>query len=113
MSLDSTSRDIDRLLRERQTTALRDRRAADRQPFVRPVQIVAARFPEPIQGFSRDVSRLGVSMITSVALASGTVAILKIHSLFGHHAELRGQLRWCEDYGEGWFVSGWCFLDAV
>ncbi len=103
---------IDRLLKERQTTALRDRRAADRQPFVRPVMVEVPRQPSAAPAFSRDVSQHGISLVMAAPIAPGTIASLRIHSLFGQDAKLKAEVRWCEEYGEGWYVSGWVFLDV-
>jgi hypothetical protein len=103
---------IESLLREQQTTILRDRRAVDRQPFVRPLQIVPIRAGKPLSGFSRDVSRHGVSVILNEPISTGTIATLQIHSLYGPPLELRAEVRWCDPFGEGWYSSGWYFLEV-
>ena len=112
LGLLSMSPEIDRLLRERQTTALRDRRAADRQPFVRPVQLELPRHEKFLQGFSRDVSLRGMSLITAHPIGIGVVGVLHIHSVLGACVSLRAEARWCEDFGRDWFVSGWGFLNV-
>jgi hypothetical protein len=103
---------IESLLREQQTTIMRERRAVDRQPFVRPVQIIPIRPGANLTGFTRDVSRHGVSVIVSEPINPGTIATLKIHSLFGTPINLRAEVRWCDPFGEGWYSSGWYFLDV-
>ena len=103
---------VDTLLREQQATILRERRAVDRQPFVRPLQIIPSREGDPLFGFSRDVSRHGISVVTSEPLTPGTRALLQIHSTFGQPLEVRAQVRWCDSFGAGWFSSGWFFLEG-
>lgn len=104
---------VDTLLREQQATVLRERRAVDRQPFVRPLQITPTRGGDSLFGFSRDVSRNGISIITSEPLTPGTMALLQIHSTFGPQLEIRAQVRWCDSFGAGWFTSGWFFLEGT
>lgn len=104
--------DIDRLLKERQATILRERRSIERQPFVRPVAISSQRLGETdIKGFSKDMSQHGIAVITTCDWATGTLATLHVHSLFGAHVTVRGEARWTEPYGEGWYITGWHFVD--
>lgn len=102
---------IDALLKEHQTTVLRERRAVDRQPFVRPVDLVLAR-KDGIRAFSRDVSRNGISLILNTEIVPGMRALLHVHSLFGQAIEVHAEARWCDAFGPGWFVSGWYFLNG-
>ena len=85
---------VDTLLREQQTTNLRERRAVDRQPFVRPLQVIPIRIGKPQSGFSRDVSRHGISIVTRDPLSHGMIATLQVHSLYGPPLEVsrRGPL---------------------
>jgi hypothetical protein len=103
---------IDTLLREQQTSVLKDRRTVDRQPFVRPMQIVPSRSGKPIAGFSRDVSRHGISIILGESLSPGTIATLEIHRLYGAPLRIKAEVRWCDSFGEGWYCSGWYFLET-
>lgn len=104
--------DIDRLLKERQATILRERRSIERQPFVRPVVISSHRHSEEeIKGFSKDMSQHGIAVITPCNWAMGTLATLNVHSLFGAHVSVRGEVRWTETYGDGWYITGWHFVD--
>ena len=107
----STSADIDRLLKEGQTSVLRERRAVERQPFVRPVTVVLSRNGETVEGFSKDMSPHGIALITRREWPSGTQSTLKILSLFGSDVEVRSEARWSAKFGRGWFVTGWHFLD--
>ena len=106
--------DIDRLLRERQATILRERRSIERQPFVRPVFIVSHRNGDvQIGGFSKDMSPHGIAVISPNNWQSGTLATLSIHSLFGAQVNIRAEARWSEPYGEGWHITGWHFVDLT
>ena len=104
---------VDSLLREQQATVLRERRAVDRQPFVRPLQIIPSRTGKPQSGFSRDVSRHGISVIIKEPMSPGTIATLQVHSLYGLPLEVRAEVRWCDPFGDGWYSSGWYFLEST
>ncbi|MCA9148441.1 MAG: PilZ domain-containing protein, partial [Planctomycetales bacterium] len=87
-------------------------RAVDRQPFTRPVRVVMQRGELALSGFTRDISRHGVSIILPEAVHSGMIAALEVHSLFGRSFVVRAENRWCDTFGEGWYASGWFFLES-
>jgi hypothetical protein len=100
----------DRLLRE-QIPAARERRAVERKPFVRPVTVFVG--PNDARGttaFSKDLSPLGIAIVGDVSWQVGQIATIEIHSLLGQPVRVRCEVRWCERYGKGWYVSGWQFL---
>lgn len=102
---------VDQLIREHQTILLRERRSADRKPFVRPVVVTSSRREnDAAQAFSRDISKNGVSLISRVAWEPQTIATLSIHSLQGASVRVMAEVRWCDEYGEGWYVTGWVFM---
>jgi hypothetical protein len=100
---------VQQLLKENQSLLLRERRMADRIPFVRPVVIQHRRGDETFHGFTRDISSLGIGVICPVPWEPPTFAILDIHSLNGRDATFKAESRWCEDYGDGWYVIGFIF----
>lgn len=104
--------DIERLLLEIQRSRLTERRTEARHPFVRPVAIFQST-AAPMHGFSRDISRVGMTVIVDEPLSVGTVAILQIHSLQGLPVCLRCDVRWCDPYGRGWYQTGWKFLASA
>ncbi len=104
---------VDSLLREQQATNLRERRAVDRQPFVRPLHVIPSRNGKPQAGFSRDVSRHGISIVLHEPLNPGTIAVLQVHSLYGPPLEVRAEVRWCDPFGDGWYATGWYFLESA
>ena len=102
---------ITKLLKENESELLRERRSADRRPFVRPISVRERRdSTQECHGFSRDISPVGLGMIGQQEWRPGFVGIMTIHSLGKHPAEVVAELRWCQPYGEGWFQSGWRFL---
>ena len=102
---------VEQLLRENQTALLRERRAADRKPFVRPVKITTERERAEVHdAFSRDISAQGIGLISRVEWQPKAIAIIKIHRLTGREVSIRAEARWSKPYGDGWFVTGWSFL---
>ncbi len=104
---------VRQLIRENEHERSRERRSIDRQPFVRPVQILVGRNREFIfDGFSRDISSLGMGVISQQEFPIGQVATLSVHPL-GEDTEaaIRARLRWSREFGEGWYWSGWMFLE--
>jgi hypothetical protein len=105
--------DIDRLLRENQARILANRRSVERTHFVRPVLIdMTPRLAERVTAFSRDISRNAVGIVSDLPWEVGTIATLHIHSLSGSPVRVRSDVRWCEPYGKGWYLSGWRFLEC-
>ena len=101
---------VDQLLKENQASILRERRATSRTAFTRPVTITTGR-KEPTLGFSRDICNQGLGVIDQVKWATGSIAEIEIHSLFGRNVVVRAEARWSDTFGNGWFVTGWHFLD--
>ena len=100
------------LLKENEKELLQERRSVDRKPFVRPVVIAAGRNREQIHdGFSRDISPMGIGIVSQVEWAEQTCAIIQIHTIRGKRVTLRACVRWTRPYGDGWFLTGWNFLD--
>ncbi len=105
--------EIDRLLRERQATILRERRGTERHHFVRPVLIQSHRNGDTqVQGFSKDMSQHGMAIISPCNWQLGLLATLRVHSLFEADVDVRAEARWSEPYGDNWFITGWHFLDV-
>ena len=102
--------EIDRLLKERQRTMLRERRAADRQPFVRPIHVQTQR--GNALAFSRDMSEHGIAVISQASWQTGTMATLSVHSLFGTDVQIRAEARWTEQFGKDWHITGWRFIET-
>jgi hypothetical protein len=101
---------IESLRKEEQAGAVSERRAAQRFPFVRPVQIKLGRGQEPeIEATSRDLSDLGIGLIHDVEVEVGRMGVLTIHRQNGSPLVLRADCRWCQTFCRSWFMSGWRF----
>ena len=102
---------VDQLLKENQSALLRERRSVNRSPFCRPVIITVGRsVPENQVAFARDISPHGIGIIENMSRSVGTIAEIEIHSIFSRSIRVRSEMRWCEPFGKGWFVTGWTFL---
>jgi hypothetical protein len=101
--------EIERLLLEIQRAKYTERRTEPRQPFARPVQI---HFPNGpiVRAFSKDLSAMGIGIISDASFPSGAIATLEIHSTISESVILRAEVRWCDGYGKGWYLLGWKFL---
>ncbi len=105
-------KEIDRLLLEAQRSKLTERRTEPRHPFVRPVKIHVAD-NEPQAAFAKDLSKQGIGVITEIELAVGTIAVLTIHSTTHYPVNVRCEVRWCDPFGKGWYLTGWKFIAAA
>ena len=102
---------IQQLLKENEAELLRERRSADRKPFARPVLIATGKNHEDVQeAFSRDISPVGIGLITRAVWQEGTLAVLIIHSLGKKRVRVTAEVRWCQAYGDGWYITGWAFV---
>lgn len=104
--------DIERMLHEAQRAKFNERRTEPRHPFVRPVKI-HVKDHDPIAGFSKDISRQGVGIVIDQEIQSGTIAVLVIHTTTGRPVSLKCEVRWCDKFGDGWFLAGWKFVSAA
>ena len=105
---------IQHLMKENELGLIRERRAADRKPFVRPIILATGRNQDIlVDGFSRDLSGNGMGIVTRTNWRSGARALLTIHSLSKGLVRVSAEVRWCEEFGEGWYLSGWNFLDEI
>lgn len=88
-------------------------RAATRSPFFGPVTIGlnGAEFPQ-FSAFARDISHLGVGLLHIMPLECGEV-LVTIRREGEAPLALRTQIIWCEDCGEGWYISGGRFIDVA
>ncbi len=103
---------IEQLILEAQRARFNERRTEPRHAFVRPVLIFegdALGFP----GFSRDLSNLGIGVVTEKEYPLGSIAVLRIHSTISYPVFLRSEVRWCDPYGKGWYLIGWKFLSVA
>ena len=73
---------IEELMQESQTEDARGRRAVGRKPFPRPVKVVFGQQQAQTQeAFSRDISVLGIGMISRFEFPPSMIATIHIHRL--------------------------------
>ena len=104
--------EIDRLLMEIQRSRFTERRTESRQPCARPVQIHLPHGPI-LTAFAKDMSSQGIGIVSDVSWQVGSMATLEIHSTLGEPLIVRSEVRWCDEYGKGWFLVGWKFIGVA
>ena len=90
-----------------------DRRCVRRIPYFGPVSIrQEGTNSARLSAFARDISTGGIGLVHLMPLENCEVVItMKLPS--GKPIELLTQIRWCRNFGDGWFASGGEFLDVV
>lgn len=90
-----------------------DRRAVRRVPYFGPV-IVGLKGDRSVNlsAFARDISPSGIGLVHLMPLDKGPV-IIQLTMPTGNRVELLTEIRWCRDYGDGWYASGGLFLDVL
>ena len=104
---------VDEILNEESRFIMRERRDAARQPITRAVQIR----PHNQQGMTfsaltRDISNLGVGIISQDPWERGIMARIEIDRLERRMVAVQAECRWCDQITEGWFLSGWHFVNV-
>ena len=104
---------VDALLAEDQRYSMKERREYSRKTLFRPVTLYLGRnSTEPKIAFSRDISSVGIGLVHDFDVQQGTLATLAVHRLWDEPIILRGEVRWCQAYGNGWNLSGWNILSV-
>jgi hypothetical protein len=102
---------VQQLIKDNEIETLRERRSVDRKPFVRPVSIAVGKNRDTVhEAFSRDISAIGIGLMSQVPFERGSLAVLSIHCPTRRSTRLIAETRWCQPYGQGWFLSGWSFI---
>ena len=101
---------VQSLLKENEFVLMRERRSVQRRSFARPVlmKLNAMEF----QCFSRDISPVGISIICPEEVRIPALAELHVLRLRQGKVVLHAEVRWCEGFGDGWFLTGWHFLES-
>ena len=84
-------------------------RSVHRDQLVRHLRLEIRETEQTLEGVSRNISAVGIGIITDQAIASGAIAVMEIERLKGAPAKIIAECRWCKNYGENWFISGWQF----
>ena len=101
------------LLKENETELLSERRSVERKPFVRPVTIRAGRHRDLVAfAFSRDISPVGIGLISQVSWKEHTQAQIEVLSIERHDCHVVcAEVRWTRAFGDNWFYTGWKFVE--
>ena len=89
-----------------------ERRTAERYPFFAPVSIMPYDAPQQRwSAFSRNMSADGIGLLHNMPIDRGSICELSI-SQAGIHFRRRSEVMWCTAAGEGWYLSGWRFVET-
>lgn len=104
---------VECLLKENQSELLSERRSVERKPFVRPVTIRAGRDRDLVAfAFSRDISPVGIGLISQVSWKERTLARIEVLSTERSECyAVVAEVRWTKAFGDNWFYTGWKFVD--
>ena len=109
---DNIARLVDRLIKEEQRYE-QDKRSVHRTPFVRPVTIYLSDDGGEIAAFSKNISAGGIGLLISQPIEAEAKAKLEIHALRGAPLRMLSESRWCHEFGNGWYLSGWRFINEL
>jgi hypothetical protein len=102
------------LMNEEQQRAIDDRRASVRLPFVRPLAIkMRSESKQVIEAFSRNISTLGIGVVSKEAFKMGDLALIEIHRFNREPSVVLSECRWADSFGSKWYFSGWVFLSLI
>lgn len=104
---------VEQLLREDARFDELERRSLHRDTLVRPVTVADADSGEVIGGVSRNISQMGVCLLTRKPMPDRKIARISIHRLETGPAVFLAECRWSRPFGCGWFMSGWNFINLL
>lgn len=88
-----------------------DRRGDVRFAFFRPVTIQTSE-NKSFAAFSREISESGIGLVHNFPLSLGDVE-LRISHEHGYTIRVRTRILWCQECGQGWFITGGKFIGAA
>jgi hypothetical protein len=88
---------------------LTEMRSMHRENLVVPVTLVY-KDGKRQNGFSRNISPVGICLISQVPVAQNQMLDLEIYRLSGKPSTISAEVRWCKPFGEDFFMSGWKFV---
>lgn len=102
---------VDQILDEETRAKIGERRDSSRQQISRPLRIQPRDEQErDLTAMSRDISGSGLGVISVDGFEMGTLARIEISRLKGAPSVVLAECRWCDPFGNGWFLSGWNFV---
>ena len=90
-----------------------ERRSLHRETLVRPVTVSDVDGADVVGGVCRNISQMGMCLLTRKSLIEQKVARISIHRLEAGPAIFLAECRWSSPFGCGWFMSGWSFINLV
>ena len=85
-----------------------DRRGDVRFAFFRPVTIQTAQNKQ-LEAFSREISESGIGLVHNFPLPLQDVE-LRISHEHGYTIRVRARILWCQECGQGWYITGGKFV---
>lgn len=104
---------VEQLLREDARFDELERRSLHRESLVRPVTVVDGETGDIMGGVTRNISPMGVCLLTRKCLSGKKVSRIAVHRLDLEPAVFLAECRWSRAFGNGWFMSGWNFINLV
>jgi hypothetical protein len=89
-----------------------ERRSSIRETLVRPTLIRSKGESGMLLGISRNISSQGICIIVMKRIEEMTNADIFVHRLGAEPAVFSAECRWTKPFGEGWYLTGWHFLDG-
>ena len=102
---------IDEIEDEEMRCIIKERRDASRLPITRSVQVMfRGEHGTQHEAITRDISRIGIGLLGQFSAEHGTIAKLSIDRPNRSPSVVLAECRWCDQFNESWFLSGWHFI---
>ncbi len=102
---------VDEIEDEEMRCIMRERRDASRLAITREVQIeIRGQTGVRHEAITRDISRIGVGLLSQVHVEPGTLAKLSIDRPRRRPSVVLAECRWCDQFGDSWYLTGWHFM---
>lgn len=115
-SAGATTPELERFVREivkdDAKYVLTEMRSMHRENLIIPVTLVFKDGSRK-HGFSRNISPVGICLISNEPVAENQIVELEIYRLNGKPSSITAEVRWCKPFGEDFFMSGWKFMRMI
>ncbi len=86
-------------------------RSTHRDPFCCPVSVHLLDGSKSFQSFSKNISPVGIALISEENVFEDTAAQLAIYRVSNNdRSEVVAKCRWCKPFGTLFWISGWQFI---
>ena len=89
----------------------RESRSTNRQNLTLPVTIQFLKDNRVVNAVSRDLSSLGIGLITTEQLPTDCVCELELE-LESSRSYVLAKCTWCRPFGNGFYLTGWTFQNS-